>query len=87
MPSGSAWRRSSTQQHIFQNLGDGTYVHSGSLSIRAAVAAGCNITFRLLYNEATAMTGGQPVEGAFGVPQIVRQLLAEGVERIAVVSR
>jgi indolepyruvate ferredoxin oxidoreductase len=73
-------------KHIFQNLGDGTYAHSGSLGIRAAVAAGHNITFRLLYNEATAMTGGQPVEGAFGVPQIVRQLLAEDVKRIAVVS-
>jgi indolepyruvate ferredoxin oxidoreductase len=73
-------------KHVFQNLGDGTYAHSGSLSIRAAVAAGHNITFRLLYNEATAMTGGQPVEGAFGVPQFTRQLLAEGVERIAIVS-
>jgi indolepyruvate ferredoxin oxidoreductase len=72
--------------HVFQNLGDGTYAHSGSLGIRAAVAAGDNITFRLLYNEATAMTGGQPVEGAFSVAQIARQLLAEGVERIAIVS-
>ena len=72
--------------HVFQNLGDGTYVHSGSLGIRAAVAAGCRITFRLLYNEAAAMTGGQPVEGAFGVSQITRQLLAEGVGRIAIFS-
>jgi indolepyruvate ferredoxin oxidoreductase len=73
-------------EHVFQNLGDGTYVHSGSLGIRAAVAAGNKITFRLLYNEATAMTGGQPVEGAFSVPQIARQILAEGVKRIAIFS-
>ncbi|MDH4188837.1 MAG: indolepyruvate ferredoxin oxidoreductase family protein [Betaproteobacteria bacterium] len=73
-------------KHVFQNLGDGTYAHSGSLSIRAAVAARLNITFRLLYNEATAMTGGQPVEGMLSVPQITRQLHAEGVGRIAVVT-
>ncbi len=72
--------------HVFQNLGDGTYTHSGSLAVRAAVAAGRNITFRILYNEAVAMTGGQPVEGAPTVPQITRQLDAEGVRRIAVVS-
>ncbi len=73
-------------KHVFQNLGDGTYAHSGSLSVRAAVAAGHNITFRLLYNEAAAMTGGQPVEGAFSIGQIARQFLAEGVKRIAIVS-
>jgi len=73
-------------RHVFQNLGDGTYCHSGTLAIRAAVAAKSNITFRVLYNEATAMTGGQPVEGAIGVPQITWQLHAEGVRRIAVVS-
>jgi len=73
-------------RHAFQNLGDGTYCHSGSLAIRAAVAAKSNITFRILYNEATAMTGGQPVEGAIGVHQITWQLHAEGVRRIAVVS-
>ena len=72
--------------HVFQNLGDGTYTHSGSLAVRAALAAKRHITFRILYNEAVAMTGGQPVEGALTVPQITRQLDAEGVRRIAVVS-
>jgi len=72
--------------HMFQNLGDGTYVHSGSMVIRQAVAAGTKMTFKLLYNAAVAMTGGQPVEGAPTVPQITRQLAAEGVRRIAVVS-
>ncbi len=73
-------------QHVFQNLGDGTYAHSGSLAIRAAVAAHRNITFRILYNGATAMTGGQPVEGRLSVPQITQQLHAEGIARIAVVT-
>jgi indolepyruvate ferredoxin oxidoreductase len=73
-------------RHVFQNLGDGTYAHSGSLAIRAAVAAKRPITFRILYNEATAMTGGQPVEGALTVEQIARLVAAEGVERIAIVS-
>jgi indolepyruvate ferredoxin oxidoreductase len=73
-------------QHVFQNLGDGTYAHSGSLSIRAAIAAKRNMTFRILYNEATAMTGGQPIEGGLSVAQIVAQVAAEGVRRIAVIS-
>ena len=73
-------------RHVFQNMGDGTYCHSGSLAIRAAVAAKSNITFRILYNEATAMTGGQPVEGAITVPQITWQLHAEGVNPVAVVT-
>jgi indolepyruvate ferredoxin oxidoreductase len=72
--------------HMFQNMGDGTYVHSGQLAIRQAVAAGTNITFKILLNDATAMTGGQPVEGALTAARLSRQLAAEGVERIAVVS-
>ena len=74
------------REHVFQNLGDGTYTHSGSLAVRAAVAAGARMTFRILYNGAVAMTGGQPAEGALTVGQITHQLRAEGVARIVVVS-
>ncbi|WP_157015702.1 indolepyruvate ferredoxin oxidoreductase family protein [Mesorhizobium xinjiangense] len=76
----------STRDHIFQNLGDGTYNHSGSLAIRFARAAGANITYKILYNDAVAMTGGQPHEGALSVDMIAHQMRAEGVERIAVVT-
>jgi len=73
-------------RHVFQNIGDGTYFHSGSLAIRAAVAAGVNITFKLLYNDAVAMTGGQSVEGDLSVARIIQQLAGEGINRIALVS-
>lgn len=76
----------SKTQHIFQNLGDGTYQHSGLLAIRAAVAAETNITFKILYNDAVAMTGGQPAEGTIDPVLITRQLAAEGVKEIHLVS-
>ncbi len=81
-----AQSRFSTERHVFQNLGDGTYCHSGYLAIRQAVAAGATITYKILYNDAVAMTGGQPVDGHIGVAQIARQIEAEGVRRLAVVS-
>jgi indolepyruvate ferredoxin oxidoreductase len=73
-------------KHVFANLGDGTYSHSGLLAIRQAVVAGVPITYKILFNDAVAMTGGQPVEGTLTVPQVVRQVAAEGVERIVVVA-
>lgn len=73
-------------EHIFANLGDGTYMHSGSLAIRASMAAGVNITYKILVNDAVAMTGGQPVEGAPTVPQILQQVAAEGVQHIYLVT-
>ena len=73
-------------KHIYQNLGDGTYTHSGSLAIRAAVLSGANLTYKILYNDAVAMTGGQPVEGNISVGQMARQVLSEGVTRVVVVS-
>ena len=81
---GQAWF--SRRKHVFANLGDGTYYHSGSLAVRAAVAAGVNITYKILYNDAVAMTGGQPVDGPLTLPAIAHQVAAEGVKRIALVA-
>tara|TARA_R110002110_G_scaffold406421_1_gene626528 strand:+ start:374543 stop:378049 length:3507 start_codon:yes stop_codon:yes gene_type:complete len=72
--------------HVFQNLGDGTYFHSGILAIRAAVAAGVNITYKILYNDAVAMTGGQPLDGTLNVEDLIYQLQGERIRRIALVS-
>jgi indolepyruvate ferredoxin oxidoreductase len=76
----------STDTHIFQNLGDGTYFHSGSLAIRQAIAANVNITFKILFNDAVAMTGGQPIDGTLTVPGLTRQMAAEGVEHIVILT-
>jgi indolepyruvate ferredoxin oxidoreductase len=74
------------EKHVFANLGDGTYFHSGLLAIRAAIASKTNITYKLLYNDAVAMTGGQPVDGVLTVPQITHQLAAEGATKIVIVT-
>ena len=73
-------------KHVFANLGDGTYFHSGLLAIRAAIASKANITYKILYNDAVAMTGGQHVDGVLSVPQITFQLAAEGAARIVIVT-
>ena len=74
------------EKHIFANLGDGTYFHSGLLAIRQSIAAGVNITYKILYNDAVAMTGGQPFDGPLSPQDIARQVAAEGVSKIVVVS-
>ncbi len=76
----------SKRPHVFQNLGDGTYNHSGYMAIRAAIASGVNITYKILYNDAVAMTGGQKNDGGLTVPQIARQVAAEGARRVVVVT-
>ncbi|KAG1465916.1 hypothetical protein G6F57_013340 [Rhizopus arrhizus] len=86
---GVAWlgqKDFTSERHIFANLGDGTYFHSGLLAIRAAVAARASITYKILYNDAVAMTGGQPVDGVLTVPQIAAQMQAEGVVKTVVVT-
>ncbi len=74
------------EPHVFVNIGDGTYVHSGALAIRACVAAGVTLTFKILFNDAVAMTGGQPPEGGLTVPRLTHQLTAEGVAPVVVVT-
>ncbi|MEO1066827.1 MAG: indolepyruvate ferredoxin oxidoreductase family protein, partial [Pseudomonadota bacterium] len=86
---GIAWTGSApftNEKHIFANLGDGTYFHSGSLAIRQAVSSGANITYKILYNDAVAMTGGQSVDGSLTPPQITHQLHQEGVKKIYLIS-
>ena len=76
----------SKRDHVFQNLGDGTYNHSGNMAIRAAIASGVTMTYKILFNDAVAMTGGQANEGGLNVPQIARQVAAEGAKRVVVVT-
>ena len=73
-------------KHVFQNIGDGTYFHSGFLAVRATIASGVNVTFKILYNDAVAMTGGQHIDGNLTPPQIARELLAEGVKKVVAVT-
>ncbi|NYT86382.1 indolepyruvate ferredoxin oxidoreductase family protein [Pollutimonas harenae] len=86
---GAAWigqKSFTTEKHVFANLGDGTYFHSGILAIRAAIAANANITYKILYNDAVAMTGGQPVDGVLKVTDVIAQVHAEGARKVVVVT-
>ena len=76
----------SKREHVFQNIGDGTYNHSGYLAIRAAIASGVTMTYKILFNDAVAMTGGQANDGGLTVPQIAQQVAAEGARRVVVVT-
>ncbi len=86
---GAAWIGMSPfveRKHIFQNIGDGTFAHSGQLAVNAAIAAGVNVTYKILYNAAVAMTGGQQATGALGIPELTRKLEAEGVKKTVVLA-
>ncbi|MEC8371790.1 MAG: indolepyruvate ferredoxin oxidoreductase family protein, partial [Pseudomonadota bacterium] len=74
------------EEHVFANIGDGTYYHSGLMAIRQAIAAKVNITYKILFNDAVAMTGGQPHDGPLTVPRITKQVMAEGASRVVVVT-
>src|SRR5207248_10126985 len=74
------------RRHIFQNVGDGTYFHSGQLALEACVAANVNITYKILYNGTVAMTGGQDAAGALPIPDLTRKLAAEGVKKTVVLT-
>ncbi len=74
------------EKHVFANLGDGTYFHSGILAVRQSIASGANITYKILFNDAVAMTGGQKHDGELTVPQIARQILAEGAKKVWVLT-
>ncbi len=76
----------SNRKHVFQNIGDGTYNHSGTMAIRSAIASNTNITYKILFNDAVAMTGGQANDGGLTVPQVARQVAAEGAKRVVVVT-
>jgi indolepyruvate ferredoxin oxidoreductase len=78
--------RFTNEKHVFQNLGDGTYYHSGYLAVRQAIAANTTITYKILFNDAVAMTGGQPVDGKQTVPKIVQQVVSEGASFVVVVT-
>ena len=74
------------EEHVFANIGDGTYYHSGLMAIRQAIAANVKMTYKILFNDAVAMTGGQPHDGPLTVPRITQQVMAEGASRVVVVT-